>query len=133
MGRRAKWWIEPVPAEVALAVPDAFPAGDEARVGDARPIVEATSKEARDASLVAANIRRMLQFRRTTVERVARRLGVEPEVLRSAVDGVRLIPIDLLWRIARALSVPFGTLVQPSPVLPREGGCRVACVSVKMK
>jgi quercetin dioxygenase-like cupin family protein len=48
-------------------------------------------------------------------------VGVEDELLKAIVHGQRAPSIDLLWKIANALGVPFGSLI----ATPRRGGAAI--------
>ena len=46
-----------------------------------------------------------------TLDRLANSTGVSPKTLNAIASGARAPSIELLWKIANALGVPFGSLI----------------------
>src|SRR5438270_12864672 len=69
---------------------------------------------------LGANLRRLRSRRGLSLERLARRAGVSRAMLGQIELGQSAPTINLLWKISRALDVPFSALItQPSEVAPR--------------
>ena len=65
---------------------------------------------------IAARIREHLDQGGGTLEKLADFTGVEQKILRQIAKGERSPSIHLLWKIANALGVPFGSLLgAPAP------------------
>jgi transcriptional regulator with XRE-family HTH domain len=65
------------------------------------------------ALLVATNVARLRAQRGMSEEALAERVGLTGKALRDRFDGREMPRLDLLWKIATVLRVPFGTLVRP--------------------
>ena len=68
--------------------------------------------------VIAARLRAKTRQDGVTLEKLAEFTGVEPELLTAVANGQRAPSIDVLWKIANALGVPFGSLI----ATPRRGG-----------
>jgi transcriptional regulator with XRE-family HTH domain len=73
------------------------------------------------------NLRRLRSKRGLSLERLARRSGVSRAMLSQIELGQSAPTINLLWKIARALEVPFSSLIDRSTdkaavVLPARSG-----------
>jgi transcriptional regulator with XRE-family HTH domain len=73
------------------------------------------------------NLRRLRSKRGLSLERLARRSGVSRAMLSQIELGQSAPTINLLWKIARALEVPFSSLIDRSSdksavVLPARSG-----------
>jgi transcriptional regulator with XRE-family HTH domain len=68
--------------------------------------------------VIAARLRAKIRQGGVTLERLADFTGVEPDFLNAVANGQRAPSIDVLWRIANALGVSFGSLI----ATPRRGG-----------
>lgn len=78
------------------------------------------------APAVGANLRRLRSKRGLSLERLAQRSGVSRAMLGQIELGHSVPTINLLWRIARALDVPFSALIMRSSddalrILPASG------------
>jgi transcriptional regulator with XRE-family HTH domain len=71
--------------------------------------------------VIAARLRARLRQEDGALEKLADLTGVDGELLSSIVNGHRAPSIDLLWKIANALDVPFGALI----AAPKRGGAAV--------
>ncbi len=71
--------------------------------------------------VIAARLRARLRQENGALEKLADLTGVEPDLLEAIVNGQRAPSIDVLWKIANALDVPFGSLI----ATPRRGGAAV--------
>ena len=71
--------------------------------------------------VIAARLRARLKQQENALENLADFAGVDPELLSAIVNGRRAPSIDVLWKIANALHVPFGSLI----ATPRRGGASV--------
>ncbi len=71
--------------------------------------------------VIAARLRAKATQDGGTLERLADFAGVEPDLLNAIARGERAPSIDLLWKIANALGVPFGSLI----ATPRRSGAVV--------
>jgi transcriptional regulator with XRE-family HTH domain len=68
---------------------------------------------------VGPNLRRLRSRRGLSLERLARRSGVSRAMLSQIELGQSAPTINLLWKVARALDVPFsGLLDRPDEVAP---------------
>ena len=65
--------------------------------------------------LVAANLRRLRTRRGLSLERLSRSSGVSRAMLSQVELGYSAPTINVMWRIARALEVPFGALLATDP------------------
>lgn len=63
------------------------------------------------ADTVAQRLKRLITRKGRSIERVAELSGVEVEELKAVESGSKAPNIALLWRIANAFGVPFGSLV----------------------
>lgn len=73
------------------------------------------------------NLRRLRSKRGLSLERLARRSGVSRAMLSQIELGQSAPTINLLWKVARALDVPFSNLIErsnanPPAVLPARSG-----------
>jgi transcriptional regulator with XRE-family HTH domain len=68
--------------------------------------------------VIAARLRSKTRQDGVTLEKLADFTGVEPDLLAAVANGRRAPSIDVLWKIANALGVPFGSLI----ATPRRGG-----------
>ena len=68
--------------------------------------------------VIAARLRAKTRQDGVTLEKLAEFTGAEPELLAAVANGQRAPSIDVLWKIANALGVPFGSLI----ATPRRGG-----------
>jgi transcriptional regulator with XRE-family HTH domain len=76
------------------------------------PIPPATAENESDLTpIVGANLRRLRVKRGLSLERLARASGVSRAMLGQIELGQSTPTINLLWKISRALEVPFSTLV----------------------
>jgi len=103
-GRRA---AEPEPAEQkrAPAEPAAEPEGDWAyEVASAEASADLTP-------VVGSNLRRLRMKRGLSLERLSRASGVSRAMLGQIELGQSTPTINVLWKIARALGVPFSALI----------------------
>jgi transcriptional regulator with XRE-family HTH domain len=64
--------------------------------------------------VVGANLRRLRVKRGLSLERLARASGVSRAMLSQIELGQSTPTINLLWKVARALNVPFSTLISHS-------------------
>jgi transcriptional regulator with XRE-family HTH domain len=76
--------------------------------------------------IVAANLRRLRVKRGLSLERLSRASGVSRAMLGQIELGQSTPTINLLWKVSRALNVPFSTLITDSSaksttVMPRVG------------
>ncbi len=71
--------------------------------------------------VIAARLRAKIRQDGVTLEKLADFTGVEPDLLTAVADGQRAPSIDVLWKIANALSVSFGSLI----ATPRRGGAAI--------
>lgn len=101
---------------------------DETDGADGKPAAE--KERAGVLPLVAKNLRRMRTRKGYSLERLARASGVSRAML-GQVELARSAPtINVLWRIATALGVPFGELLGANDelrptVLRKEGAARL--------
>jgi transcriptional regulator with XRE-family HTH domain len=87
-----------------------------ARHAEGPPVTE------QDLTLViAARLRARILQDGGSLEKLADLSGLDIDLLQSIVRGQRAPSIDLLWRIANALGVPFGSLI----ATPRRGGAAI--------
>jgi len=70
-----------------------------------------TGSESDLTPIVGANLRRLRVKRGLSLERLARASGVSRAMLGQIELGQSTPTINLLWKISRALEVPFSTLV----------------------
>ena len=90
---------------------------------------EGSEERVDDADLtpmVGANLRRLRVKRGLSLERLAKASGVSRAMLGQIELGQSTPTINVLWKIARALAVPFSTLITDSElphttVMPRAG------------
>ena len=77
---------------------------------------------------VGANLRRLRTRRGLSLERLARQSGVSRAMLSQVELGHSAPPINVLWKIARALGVTFSALVsltpEAGPLLLRESAAK---------
>jgi quercetin dioxygenase-like cupin family protein/lambda repressor-like predicted transcriptional regulator len=71
--------------------------------------------------VIAARLRAKIRQDGGTVAQLADFSGLEPDLLETIASGQRAPSIDVLWKIANALGVPFGSLV----ATPRRGGAAI--------
>ncbi len=71
--------------------------------------------------VIAARLRARLRQEQGALEKLADYTGVDGDLLSAIVNGHRAPSIDLLWKIANALDVPFGSLI----AAPKRGGAAV--------
>ena len=71
--------------------------------------------------VIAARLRAKIRQDGGTVARLADISGIDPDLLEAVASGQRAPSIDVLWKIANALGVPFGSLI----ATPRRGGAAV--------
>jgi XRE family transcriptional regulator, regulator of sulfur utilization len=71
--------------------------------------------------VIAARMRARLRQENGALQKLADFAGVDIERLESIVNGQRAPSIDVLWKIANALDVPFGSLIAAN----RRGGAAV--------
>jgi quercetin dioxygenase-like cupin family protein len=64
--------------------------------------------------VIAARLRARLRQEERALEKLADFAGVDGDLLRAIVNGQRAPSIDVLWKIANALDVPFGSLIAPA-------------------
>src|SRR5580692_9910609 len=92
------------------------------------PQREADSERADEVPpALGPNLRRLRSRRGLSLERLARRSGVSRAMLSQIELGQSAPTINLLWKIARALEVPFSSLIDRSTeraavVLPARSG-----------
>jgi transcriptional regulator with XRE-family HTH domain len=104
------------PRKVAPPPSEAPPQESEAAPGEAE--AEAWSYEVASAEastdltpMVGANLRRLRLKRGLSLERLARASGVSRAMLGQIELGQSTPTINVLWKIARALAVPFSALI----------------------
>jgi transcriptional regulator with XRE-family HTH domain len=87
---------------------------------DERVAAETAAPEASPdlVPLVGSNLRRLRIKRGLSLERLSRQSGVSRAMLSQVELGYSAPTINVMWRIARALDVPFGALLTEDP---REG------------
>jgi XRE family transcriptional regulator, regulator of sulfur utilization len=84
--------------------------------GEAPPLTE------QDLSLViAARLRARLRQEEGALEKLSDFTGVDADLLDAIANGRRTPSIDLLWKVANALDVPFGDLI----AAPKRGGAAI--------
>src|SRR5436309_12578198 len=89
---------------------------------------EAVLKQADEVPpALGPNLRRLRSKRGLSLERLARRSGVSRAMLSQVELGQSAPTINLLWKIARALDVPFSSLIERNSnngavVLPARSG-----------
>jgi transcriptional regulator with XRE-family HTH domain len=83
------------------------PASDESRAAD----TVVTDQSAGAAPGVSSNLRRIRTTRGLSLERLAQLSGVSRAMLGQIELGQSTPTINLLWKIARALGVPFSALI----------------------
>jgi transcriptional regulator with XRE-family HTH domain len=93
----------PGPAAAEHADADQDPALDVAAGGDLTPVV-------------GANLRRLRVRRGLSLEKLSRASGVSRAMLSQVELGQSTPTINVLWKIATALSVPFSALISSKPV-----------------
>ncbi len=59
---------------------------------------------------IGANIRAAREKRDISIETLADKVGYDPAVLEDIEDGLRLLPVHMLWRIETEIGVPRGSL-----------------------
>ncbi len=101
-----------------------------AGVGASRPVVTEAPKGTPSATpAVGGNLRRLRSRRGLSLERLAQASGVSRAMLGQVELGRSTPTISVLWKIARALEVPFSALItdpthSPAKVL-RAAGAKV--------
>ncbi|MCW2318183.1 transcriptional regulator, XRE family with cupin sensor [Rhodoblastus acidophilus] len=65
--------------------------------------------------VIAARLRARLRQEAGALDKLAEAAGVPADRLEAIVNGQRAPSIDVLWKIANALNVPFGSLIAPAP------------------
>jgi transcriptional regulator with XRE-family HTH domain len=91
------------------------------------PLPLLAETEAEPALAVASNLRRLRVKRGLSLERLAKSSGVSRAMLSQIELGRSAPTITLLWKVARALNVPFSGLITEPPqksssILPARGG-----------
>jgi transcriptional regulator with XRE-family HTH domain len=71
--------------------------------------------------VIAARLRATIRQGGVTLEKLADFAGVDPDLLDAVANGQRAPSIDILWKIANALGVSFGSLI----ATPRRGGAAI--------
>ncbi len=71
--------------------------------------------------VIAARLRARLRQEEGALEKLSDFTGVDADLLAAIVNGHRAPSIDLLWKIANALDVPFGALI----AAPKRSGAAV--------
>jgi XRE family transcriptional regulator, regulator of sulfur utilization len=71
--------------------------------------------------VIAARLRARLRQEEGALGKLSDFTGVDADLLAAIVNGHRAPSIDLLWKIANALDVPFGVLI----AAPKRGGAAV--------
>lgn len=84
---------------------------DPAPVGDWAYEVASSDASADLTPVVGANLRRLRMKRGLSLERLARASGVSRAMLGQIELGQSTPTINVLWKIARALAVPFSALI----------------------
>lgn len=80
--------------------------------GEARWAYEVASADASDLTpVVGGNLRRLRAQRSLSLERLARASGVSRAMLGQVELGQSTPTINVLWKIAKALGVPFSALI----------------------
>lgn len=102
--------------ELASAAPESTPPPSEGEAAGAPDgqawSYEVASAEASDLTpVVGANLRRLRASRGLSLERLARASGVSRAMLGQIELGQSTPTINVLWKIARALAVPFSALI----------------------
>jgi len=64
---------------------------------------------------VAAHVVQLCARRGLSFESLASRIGVTSEALTTLLEAQEALPMDLLWKLATELQVPFGTLLRAPP------------------
>lgn len=82
---------------------------------------EDTAGELELAALVGKNLRTHRLRRGLTLERLAKASGVSRAMLSQVELGRSMPTIKVVWKVARALDLPFSALISDS----KESGCRV--------
>jgi transcriptional regulator with XRE-family HTH domain len=85
--------VEPAPSETPKAAPLDLPAGS-----DLTPVV-------------ASNLKRLRTERGLSLERLSQAAGVSRAMLGQIEQGKSTPTINVVWKIVRALDVPFSTLI----------------------
>jgi transcriptional regulator with XRE-family HTH domain len=93
---------------------------------DAPTAISAIADEADGAPAVGSNLRRLRTEHKLSLEALAQTSGVSRAMLGQIELGQSTPTINILWKIAKALNVPFSTLItQPrtdrAKVLPAAG------------
>jgi transcriptional regulator with XRE-family HTH domain len=101
--------IEPVKIAPAKAAPTAAKATPAAKT-PVVPSVEAVADVALDA-IVGQNLRALRTQRSLTLDGLAQRSGVSRTLLGQVELGKTVPSINVVWKIAQALEVPFSTLL----------------------
>jgi transcriptional regulator with XRE-family HTH domain len=98
--------------ELASSAPSAADAKPEGDAGQAWSYEVASSEASSDLTpVVGANLRRLRAKRGLSLERLARASGVSRAMLGQIELGQSTPTINVLWKIARALAVPFSALI----------------------
>lgn len=71
--------------------------------------------------VISARLRAKIRQDQVTLEKLSDLTGVESHYLHAIANGLRAPSIDVLWKIANALDVPFGSLI----ATPRRGGAAI--------
>jgi transcriptional regulator with XRE-family HTH domain len=108
---------------VARATVSSTASGNDTEDGEALPAgQEGVEPDSRDqdagelAALVAANLKRLRLRQGHSLERLAKLAGVSRAMI-SQIELARSVPtIGLLWKLARALGVPFAALTSDAKV-----------------
>jgi transcriptional regulator with XRE-family HTH domain len=108
----------PPPSSTTADSAEAPPAAEErdAAQGDAWTYELAHPESAADLTpIVGANLRRLRLSRGLSLERLAKASGVSRAMLGQVELGRSAPTINVIWKIARALDVPFSTLIGNRP------------------
>jgi transcriptional regulator with XRE-family HTH domain len=104
--------VEPPSAAPESASPDVDADADSAAAGQAWSYEVASADASSDLTpVVGANLRRLRMKRGLSLERLARASGVSRAMLGQIELGQSTPTINVLWKIARALGVPFSALI----------------------
>lgn len=105
----------PSPAKRAVKAPPEKPveqARVAARVTEPEPPGDAADAPAADLTpVVASNLKRLRNERGLSLERLSQAAGVSRAMLGQIEQGKSAPTINVVWKIVRALDVPFSTLI----------------------
>jgi len=99
--------------------------------GELAPVVDAPRPAKDVLPVVAANLRRLRTRKGYSLERLARASGVSRAMLGQIELAQSAPSINVLWRVASALAVPFSTLLggdgeTPTALLRARGAARLS-------